>query len=87
LNSDIDINKEATQAIQAVFADDGVRVIHLYKTFDPTEHLLMKSAVKPIFVFQPEVVFDGLLISKSIGEKDKDLSNKKRLWKISSLKS
>jgi hypothetical protein len=77
LNSDIDINKEATQAIQAVFADDGVRVIHLYKTFDPTEHLLMKSAVKPIFVFQPEVVFDGLLISKSIGEKDKDLSNKK----------
>jgi hypothetical protein len=77
LNSEIDINKEADQAIQAVFADDGVRIIHLYKTFDPTEHLLMKSAVKPIFVFQPEVVFDGLLISKSIGEKDKDLLNKK----------
>jgi len=76
-NEGIDISKQIHQAIEHVLADNGVRVIHLYKTFDPTEHALMKSAVKPIYVFEPEVVFDGLLISKSIGENDKVLSNKK----------
>ncbi|MFK5894090.1 MAG: hypothetical protein QM504_12785 [Pseudomonadota bacterium] len=77
VNEGLDINEKITQAIDFVMSDSGVRIIHLYKTFDPTENTLMKTAVKPIFVFQPEVVFDGLLISKSIGYKDKVLSNTK----------
>lgn len=77
LNEGIDIREEIPQAIDSVMSDSGVRIIHLYKTFDPTENALMKNAVKPIFVFQPEVVFDGLLISKSIGDKGTVLSNTK----------
>ena len=73
----IDINEQVSRSIESTLANRGVRIIHLYKTFDPTENILMKSAVKPIFVYQPEVVFNGLLISKSIGIKDQVLSNNK----------
>lgn len=75
LNEGLDISEEIAHAIDSVMSDSGVRIIHLYKTFDPTENALMKNAVKPILVFQPEVVFDGFIISKEIGEKDKVLSS------------
>jgi hypothetical protein len=73
----LDISGHISLSLESVLSDNGVRIIHLYRTFDLSENTLMKSAVKPIYMNQPEEVFNGLLISASTGIKDKVLSNKK----------
>jgi len=76
LAEEVDISPYIKGAIEHVLADSGVRVVHLYRTFDTTEHILMKAAGKPTYFYQPEAVFQGLIIRNSINEYNKTLTNK-----------
>ena len=54
--------------LRKVIGDTGTRVLHLFHTFYPIEHLLAQQNQKPIFLADEDFVFSKLGLSKGCAE-------------------
>jgi hypothetical protein len=50
--------------ISRVIGDSGMRVLHLFRTYYPIEHLLMQQDQEPIFVAHEDFIFSKLRLSE-----------------------
>lgn len=51
--------------MSSVIGDSGARVLHLFRTYYPIEHLLSRQTQKPIFLAHEDFVFSKLRLSES----------------------
>lgn len=50
--------------ISKVIGDSGMRVLHLFRTYYPIEHLLSRQSQKPVFLAHEDFVFTKLKLSE-----------------------
>ncbi len=62
-----DIYEYIDRAIDHVLGDSGVRLLHIFMSFDQAEFLLNSESRKPIFIDKKKTTFDLIRISKSLG--------------------
>ena len=51
--------------LDRVIGDPNMRLLHLFHTYDPVEHLLARQSRKPIFLADEDFVFSKLRLSES----------------------
>ena len=47
-----------------VIGDVGMRVLHMFHTYYPIEHLLVRQETKPVFLAHEDFVFTNLRLSE-----------------------
>lgn len=77
-----DISDHVEGAINYVLGDEGVRFIHIFRTYDPVDYLLHSASGKPKFVDKKQATFDRICISKKLDLSDQVVSGKRECGKL-----
>lgn len=77
-----DISDHVEGAINYVIGDEGVRFVHIFKTYDPVDYLLLSTSGKPKFVDKKQATFDQICINKKLDLSDQVVSGKRECGKL-----
>ncbi|MFT3930972.1 MAG: hypothetical protein QM709_11835 [Spongiibacteraceae bacterium] len=69
-------------AVNHVLGDEGVRFIHLFKTYEPLDHLLASPSESPIFIDKTLNFFNLIKINKTLALSGDEIRGKKECAKI-----
>ncbi|MFC1620540.1 hypothetical protein ACFL45_11435 [Candidatus Neomarinimicrobiota bacterium] len=70
---EIGINDDTIQGVlNSVLPTTGLRILHLFHTYNPVEYLLSNPTNRPVFIKQEDYLFNSLLLSTKCTKKDQE---------------
>jgi hypothetical protein len=72
-----DINEYIDNAINHVLGDSAVRLVHIFRSYDPVDFLLHTTSGKPKLVDRKKIIFDRIRISKYLELANQEIEGKR----------